>query len=484
MDFNDMTKLPLLLVDDEPSVLHSSKLLLTSAGIKPIITLQESSKLLNLLKTQKISVIILDLFMPDVSGVELLPKIFEAYPEIPIIVMTAAQDVETAVASMKQGAFDYLVKPVEESRLISCVKRALEVRYLRQQVNTLKKCLLTDKLENEQVFSSFNTMSKKMHAIFQYAEAISNSNEPVLITGETGVGKELLARAVHQLSGRSGKLISVNVAGLDDMLFSDTLFGHKKGAFTGAIDSRKGMVAAAATGSLFLDEIGDLSIASQIKLLRLLQDNRYYSLGSDVAKKSDVRIICATNKNIPQLMRDNFFRSDLYYRLSVHQIELPPLRERLEDLPLLVNQFIEEATKSMGKVKPLIPEQLYDLFGVYQFAGNIRELRALVFDAIAAHQTGLTLSLDRFKRAVKEQQNQYKTDISISTKESTNHLILIPGKFPSLSQAEICLIHEAMSRANENQGVAAALLGISRPALNRRIAKLYKTDRITRGVTK
>ena len=160
------------------------------------------------------------------------------------------------------------------------------------------------------------------------------------------------------------------------------------------------------------------------------------------------------------------------------------MRKRLEDLPLLVNQFIEEAAKSMDKVRPLIPEQLYDLFGVYQFAGNIRELRALVFDAVAAHQTGLTLSLDRFKRAIKEQQTQYQTDISPSTKESNNHLILIPGKFPSLSQAETCLIHEAMSRANENQGVAAALLGISRPALNRRIARLYEKEGLTGGVTK
>jgi len=344
------------------------------------------------------------------------------------------------------------------------------MRFLRQHVNVLKNYLLSNKLENAQLFSSFNTISKKMHAIFQYAEAISNSIEPVLITGETGVGKELLAKAIHQLSRRQGKLVPVNVAGLDDILFSDTLFGHKKGAFTGADDTREGMVAIASGGTLFLDEIGDLSITSQIKLLRLLQDNQYYPLGSDIAKKSDVRIICATNKNIHQHMTQDSFRSDLYYRLSVHQMELPPLRERLEDLPLLVNYFIEEAANSMKKSVPSVPVELYDLLGIYQFAGNIRELRGLVYDAVAAHQTARAISLDRFKKAVKDQQ----TDVTLKVKSSTNKLILIPGKFPSLNQAETCLIHEAMQRANRNQGVAATLLGISRPALNRRLARLYE----------
>lgn len=466
--------LPLLLVDDEPSVLHSTRLLLNSAGIRPIITLEDSTTLMQRLAEQEVAAVVLDLFMPHISGIELLPRIIAEYPQIPVIVMTAAQDVDTAVMSMKGGAFDYLVKPVEESRLVSSVKRALEMRYLRRHVTVLKDYLLSDRLENAKVFSSFDSNSKKLHAIFQYAEAISASNEPVLITGETGVGKEMLARTVHQLSGRKGELVAVNVAGLDDILFSDTLFGHKKGAYTGAESAREGFVETAAGGTLFLDEIGDLAISSQIKLLRLLQENRYHPLGSDIAKNSDVRFIFATNHNLHQRMTEGTFRSDLYYRLSVHQIELPPLRERMEDLSLLANRFIEEAAQSMEKTPtPSPPPELFDLLGIYRFPGNIRELRALVYDAVAAHRTGPFLSLERFRKAVQQQQADQPTTPSKTDESSSTPLLTIPGRFPTLSQAETALVHEAINRANGNQGVAATLLGISRPALNRRLARLH-----------
>jgi len=468
--------LSLVLVDDEATVLHCSKLLLSGAGIKPVITFEDSRDLLPLLEKQQVEIIVLDLFMPHLSGVELLPKIVKTYPEIPVIVMTAAQDVETAVSSMKIGAFDYLVKPVEESRLISSVKHALEVRSLRRHVNVLKDYLLSDKLDHAQTFSCFDTISKKMHSVFQYAEAVAISNEPVMITGETGVGKELLAKTIHQLSGRKGELISVNVAGLDDIFFSDTLFGHKKGAFTGAAGKRKGLVSVAAGGTLFLDEIGDLSHASQIKLLRLLQEKRYYQLGSDIANNSDVRIICATNRDLHQLMIDDVFRSDLYFRLSVHQIELLPLRDRREDLPLLVSRFIEAAAQSMDKDIPSAPVELYDLLGIYHFAGNIRELRALVYDAVAAHRSGPILSLGRFKKAVEKQQQVQQTGQSIPDKIKNDRLIMIPGEFPTLTQTETYMVREAMRKANGNQGVASILLGISRPALNRRLARLHETS--------
>ena len=473
---NDLASpdLPLVLVDDEITVLRSSKMLLTGAGIKPIITLEDSRDLLPLLKQQEVAAIVLDLFMPNLSGMELLPKILKNYPEIPVIVMTAAQDVETAVSSMKEGAFDYLVKPVEENRLISSIKRALEVRTLRQHVSVLKGYLLSNKLDHAQSFSSIVTISKKMHSVFQYAEAIAKSSEPVLINGETGVGKELLAKTIHQLSGRNGELMPVNVAGLDDTLFSDTLFGHRKGAFTGATDTRKGLVAAATGGTLFLDEIGDLPHASQIKLLRLLQEKRYYQLGSDIAINSDVRIICATNRDLHQRMAEDAFRSDLYFRLSVHQIEIPPLRDRMEDLPLLVEQFISSAAQSMGKESPSAPKELYDLLGIYRFAGNIRELRALVYDAVATHHSGSTLSLERFKKAVEKQQQDQPIKPPVSNQADNGNLVIIPGRFPSLTDAETFLVREAMQRANGNQGVAAMLLGISRPALNRRLARLHE----------
>lgn len=470
------TDLPLVLVDDEATVLNSSQLLLTGAGIKPIIAMEDSRDLFPLLKRQEVGAIVLDLFMPHLSGVEILPKIIETYPEVPVIVMTAAHDVETAVSCMKHGAFDYLVKPVEESRLVSSVKRALEMHTLRRHVTVLKGYLLSDKLDHAPAFSGFDTISKKMHSIFQYVEAIADSTEPVLVTGETGVGKEVLADVLHRLSSRKGCLTPVNVAGLDDALFSDTLFGHKKGAFTGATNKREGFVSQAAGGTLFLDEIGDLSMESQVKLLRLIQEKRYYPLGSDVAKNSDVRIVCATNQDLRQRMSNNVFRSDLYFRLSVHQIELPSLRDRREDIPLLVGRFIETAAQSMGKDIPSAPTELYDLLGVYQFTGNIRELRALVFDAVASHRSGQVLSLERFKKAVEKQQQTQHMKLATTEKSGEDMSILIPGKFPTLNQAETYLTHEAMRRANGNQGVAAMLLGISRPALNRRLARLYKEN--------
>jgi DNA-binding NtrC family response regulator len=339
--------LPVLLVDDEASVLLSSKMLLNSVGIRNVETLEDSRELMPYLARHGIAAIVLDLFMPYVSGNQLLPEMVQQYPDIPVIVMTASQEVEIAVKCMKQGAFDYLVKPVEESRYTSCVKRALEVRVLRQQLGALKRSLLSDHLQQPDAFSAIITANRKMRGLFQYMEAIAQSSEPILIIGETGVGKGLLSEAAHRLSGRPGRLVQFNVAGADDTLFSDTLFGHTKGAFTSAEQSREGLVSQAAAGTLLLDEIGDLAMTSQVKLLRLLQEQSYYPLGSDVPKNSDIRVLCATNQDLQAQMSAGQFRSDLYFRLSVHQIEVPPLRERKEDIPLLLGHFIEEAAQSM-----------------------------------------------------------------------------------------------------------------------------------------
>lgn len=386
------SQFPVILVDDEPSVLLSSKMILGSAGIRNVQTIEDSRELLPQLAAQDVAVVVLDLFMPYLSGSQLLPEIVQEHPDLPVIVMTASQEVETAVLCMKEGAFDYLVKPVEESRFVSSVKRALELRNLRQQVGALKHYLMSDHLEHGEAFTSIVTSSRKMRNLFQYLEAIADSEEPVLIVGETGTGKELLAAAVHQLSNREGSLVTVNVAGLDDALFSDTLFGHRKGAFSGADTNREGMVAQAAGGTLFLDEIGDLKPASQVKLLRLLQERQYHPLGSDVAKLSDARILCATNQNLHAHMSKKKFRPDLFFRLSVHQVEVPALRSRTEDIPLLLAHFIQEASDSLSKKAPKAPPELVKLLENHHFSGNVRELRAMVFDAVARHQSGRILS--------------------------------------------------------------------------------------------
>jgi DNA-binding NtrC family response regulator len=457
--------LPVVLVDDESTVLLSSRMILGSAGINDVVTVDDSRDLMPLLAEREAAVVVLDLFMPYISGSQLLPEIVREYPELPVIVMTATQEVETAVACMKEGAFDYLVKPVEESRFVSSLKRALELRALRRQMNALKHSLMTDQLEHGEAFSSIVTVSRRMRSMFQYLEAISGSGEPVLITGETGSGKELLAEAVHRLSGRSGAFVPVNIAGLDDTLFSDTLFGHRKGAYSGADAAREGMVAKASGGTLFLDEIGDLAPASQAKLLRLLQERQYYPLGSDVAKMSSARILCATHRDLNARMAEELFRSDLYFRLSVHQVDIPPLRERNEDIPILVAFFAAEAADSLGRKKaPEAPPELLTLLANYHFPGNVRELRAMVFDAMARHRIGAVLSVKSFRKTIKTQQTSRKTTKSTASDEH----------FRTLKEAERLHIEEALLRAGGNQGTAAALLGISRPALNRRLARMRK----------
>src|SRR5687768_12557047 len=274
----DVSQLPVLLVDDEPQILRSASVLLRSSGIAHIVTLEDIRAVSPLLVEQDVGVMVLDLTMPYLSGQVLLEHMTADYPDIPVIVMTATNDLETAVQCMQAGAIDYLVKPVEANRLVASVRRALEVRALRAEVLSLKERLLADAPPHCEAFAEIITQSKAMHAIFRYVEAIARSPQPVLITGETGTGKELIARAIHRLAGGHGEFVAVNVAGLDDTMFSDTLFGHTKGAFTGADRPRDGLIIQAAEATLFLDEIGDLPAASQVKLLRLLQDGTYYPL--------------------------------------------------------------------------------------------------------------------------------------------------------------------------------------------------------------
>ncbi|NIO86619.1 MAG: AAA domain-containing protein, partial [Candidatus Aminicenantes bacterium] len=257
----------------------------------------------------------------------------------------------------------------------------------------------SDRVNHPEAFKEIITNDAKMKSIFQYIEVISSSPEPVLITGETGVGKELIAKVIHELSNRNGDFVAVNVAGVDDNIFSDTLFGHEKGAFTDAVRARAGMIQTASGGTLFLDEIGDLSIASQVKLLRLLQENEYFPLGSDIAKYTDARVILATNSNLKFLSKSGRFRKDLYHRICVHRVHVPPLRERLDDIPLLVEHFLHEAAETLKKKKPIVPGELFSLLETYRFPGNIRELRAMVLEAVSSAKSQM-LSLKPFKEAI------------------------------------------------------------------------------------
>ncbi len=457
--------LPVLLVDDEAAWLNSFSLSLHSAGITNVITCNDSRKVLELLQAHEVSVVVLDLTMPHLSGDELLPLVVNDHPDLPVIIITGLDQVETAVACMKLGAYDFFTKVAEQNRLTTGVRRAIELGMLRRENSSLKEHFFGDTLKHPEAFSAIMTHNKGMHSIFQYIEAIATTCEPVLITGETGVGKELIARAIHKLSGKQGEFVAMNIAGLDDVMLSDTLFGHRKGAYSGADLNRKGLIATAADGTLFLDEIGDLGPGGQVKLLRLLQEREYYPLGSDVARSTNARMIFATHQNLEELQERGAFRRDLFFRLRTHLVHIPPLRDRLDDLPLLLDLFLEDGAQKLGKKKPAYPRELLILLATYSYPGNVRELQGMVFDALSKHQN-YGLSMDVFKAYI----NRSVPGVDIPSVAPTGETIFATlDRLPSLKESGKLLVQEALHRTQGNQAIAAQMLGITRQALNWRL---------------
>jgi len=457
----------ILIIDDEEQILVSYGFVLKSAGYK-VITESDSRKVIPLLERERISVIVLDLIMPYISGQELLTVFRNEYPNIPVIIMTASNEVETAVECMKKGAYDYIIKPVDKNRFITSVNKAVEYIELHEEVSYLKRQVLSGELQNREAFSHILTNSKKMMAIFQYAEAIAKTDKPILITGETGVGKELLAKAIYKASKVKGKFVAVNVAGLDAIMFSDTLFGHKKGSYTGALSDRAGLIAQAEGGVMLLDEIGDLPESSQLKLLRLIEEQVYYPIGSDTPRKCNVRIISITNKNLEELVKNGQFRKDLYYRLSYHSILIPPLRERKEDIPVLFEYFLQESAYSLGKKIPSYSKSLIQVLLNYDFPGNVRELKSMTYDAVARDTTGI-ITENYFEYIVEDIKGCHR----IKTEE-VPPILISKDRFPTIKEAEGFLISEALRRANGNQRIAASMLGITRQALNKRLCRMAK----------
>ena len=458
---------PLLLIDDEASWLRSLALILErTAGLNNLELCQDPREVMGRLARQDFSLVLLDLTMPHLRGEALLEQISQNFPNLPVIILSGMDQVETAVQCIKLGAFDYFVKTAEEGRLSAGVLRALRMQELQRENDLLQRRVLSENLEQPQVFAPLVTCDGKMQALFRYLEAVAPSSQPVLITGESGTGKELVAQAVHALSRPNGPWVAINAAGLDDTVFADTLFGHTRGAFTGADKARAGMLAEAAGGTLFLDEIGDLSPASQIKLLRLLQEGEYFPIGSDRPKKSTARIVVATNHDLTARQAAGSFRKDLYFRLRAHQVHIPPLRQRLGDLPLLLEHFLDRAAAELHKPKPTPPPELIQLLSSYNFPGNVRELRGMVYDAVSLHQSR-KLSMEAFKRAM-GLAGQASPPVSAPGADA---MLSFGQRLPTMEQALQLLIEEALRRASGNQTLAAGFLGISRPALSKRLRK-------------
>ncbi|MHB8121652.1 MAG: sigma-54-dependent transcriptional regulator [Desulfuromonadaceae bacterium] len=458
-----------LLVDDEPDWLGSLSLTLEScAGISNIVTCSDSREVMAILDGGQVGLVLLDLTMPHLSGEDLLEQISERHPEIAAIVISGLNQLETAVRCMKLGAFDYCVKTDEADRIVGAVLRAVKMVEMKREYQEMASRIVSRELRHPEAFAAIVTADRAMLDIFSYVEAVAKSPQPLLITGESGVGKELIAKAAHSLSGCRGKLVTVNVAGLDDTVFADTLFGHVRGAYTGAEQARRGMVEEAADGTLFLDEIGDLSIPSQVKLLRLLQEGEYFPLGSDLPKRLKARIIVATHQNLPEKERSGAFRRDLYYRLRTHQVQLPSLRERRGDIAPLLDHFLEEAAQALGKKKPTPPKGLAQYLATYCFPGNVRELKALVYDAVSVNRERM-LSMDTFIKAIERLQSQCAPTAAGSSRQNPFSGF---DDLPTFSDAAAFLVLEALERASGNQTLAARLLGISQPALSKRLKML------------
>jgi len=458
---------PILIVDDEASILLAVDTTLQIAGLNNTITCQDSRQVMDVMAETRVEVLLLDLNMPNIDGHRLLDDVQKHHPDVPVIIVTGAVDVETAVACIKAGAFDYILKPVEADRLITSVNRALSFQELKRENQSLRRHMLKDDLENPDAFREIITGNKKMLTIFQYVESIAPTTQPVLIQGETGVGKELIARAIHRLSGLDGAFVAINAAGLDDTVFSDTLFGHVKGAFTGADTPRGGLIEQAEGGTLFLDEIGDLTQASQVKLLRLLQEGEYFSLGSDVTRSSKARIIAATNHRLSRLLENGRFRKDLNYRLQTHRVSIPPLRDRLDDVPQLFDHFLTKAAAELRKPEPLPSGDIVPLLTGYTYPGNVRELESMVFDAVSRHKSG-KLSIDSIASHIQRQQSPGKAVPQTDVLDADT-LLTFSHRLPTIKQATTLLIEEALRRSGGNQSRAAKLLGISQQALSKRL---------------
>jgi DNA-binding NtrC family response regulator len=446
-----MKKSSILLIDDDDSLRRVMEFSLTEAGYK-VRAAGNGEEGLRLLEKDSFDAVVTDITMPGIGGMEVLARVRERDEGLPVVVITAYGTIESAVEAMKKGAFDYITKPFNRDELRLTLDRALRMRRLEKE-NVELRAEVTDRYR----FESIIGVSEKIRDVLVMAGRVAPSGASVLITGESGTGKELLARGIHYNSSRAaGPFVAVNCAAIPENLIESELFGHVKGAFTGAIRDREGKFELADGGTLFLDEIGELRVDLQAKILRALQERQVDRVGGSHPLSVDVRVIAATNKDIERAVRAGSFREDLYYRLSVIRLHMPPLRERRDDIPLLVNHFLK---KFIAGSNISVDTGALSLIKAYGWPGNVRELENVIEHASVLRRTDVISIAD-----LPDKLKKGKADVE-------NIVLNLPDEGISLEELEKNLIIKALEKHKGNQTRAAEYLGITRPTLIYRMEK-------------
>ncbi|QQS34757.1 MAG: sigma-54-dependent Fis family transcriptional regulator [Ignavibacteriales bacterium] len=450
----------ILAIDDNQSVLNFLNIIMLQKNKYEIELLQDSTKAFKILDKDSFDVVLLDMDMPNVSGLDILKHISKNDIKVKTIVLTGVEDIDLAISAMKLGTFDYLLKPVDEEKLFSIIDAAVEENQKLNHHDNFAAHATLNLLKYKDVFSSIITQDEKMIKLFHLVEKFAETDNSVLIWGESGSGKELIAEAIHKISSRrSKKFVAVNAGVFAQELFASEFFGYEKGAFTGAEKDKAGFMEEANGGTLFLDEIGELTLPIQVKLLRVLQDEEFYRLGSTKNIKVDVRIIAATNKNLFEEIQKGNFRKDLFFRLNINSIALPPLRERKGDIELLSNYFLDMFSRKYSKEICRISEQVLNSLKSYSFPGNVRELMNIINSAI-----------------IVESSEELKKKSLPGYFVESNHVPVIPDDSEddtpcSLSEMEKDHIDFVLKFTHNNKTRAAEILGISRVNL---LAKLKR----------
>jgi DNA-binding NtrC family response regulator len=450
----------ILLVDDEIKllrILHSS---LEKKGYT-VYTAVNGAEARKKINEKVIDVVFLDLMLPDTTGLELLQELGPLYPQKIFIMMTAFGNIESAVTAIKAGAFEYIVKPAKLDEILIVLEKAYEWLEMKEENKLLKEKL--KKIESDGV--PIGT-SQAMKRILHLVERVANTNATVLLEGESGTGKSMIARTIHTLSERSkSPFISVNCAAIPEQLLESELFGYEKGAFTGATESRQGKFEAANEGTIFLDEIGEITPSLQAKLLQITQEKSFMRLGSNKIKKVDVRIISATNRNLKKMVQEGMFREDLYYRLNIIDIHIPPLRERIDDIPILIEEFLDKHRKRNNKDYRISKELMNELLD-YHWPGNVRELENALERAVVLCYDD-QLSIEDFPHEIRE----VKQDRNMSSSTGLDNYHTSKPLPEHMEEIEKNVILQALEESRGQAASAARKLGISRQSL------LYKMNK-------